>query len=240
MGQHKENTVIDNDSLKIANAINKFSARSGSLVALALSLSAIIIIGFTVYSKISLINNSGYYEILTTNDGGIENEFIIDKPRYFDDRLALIINGTSLMLADLFHESTSSFPQFKSKINKYTEDTGGADAIVNFRWAGVENALRTTKVSILKFTMIGTPQLKEPHFRSGIRLEDVRPISALNDLIVDKWTLEVTGKIVVKQVTREVKGTEKRIKFFVDVYSNDNSYNSDSIIMLKMTKWVLQ
>lgn len=243
MDQHQENEIskkVHNRSLGIANTIQNFSEKSGVFVTIIIGFCAFVIVGFTVYSKISLSSNSGYYEIITEEDGGILNERVIDAPRYFDDRLAMIINGSSLMLSDIFRESTSSFSSFDKKISKYSEGTAKEDIKVNFEIAGITKALSAKKVSILKFNLTGTPILKEPYFQSGVKIEDVRPISALNEMLVNKWTLEVTGRVVVKQVTREVRDTNRRIRFFIDVYSKDKSYNSDSIRILSMTKWVVR
>ncbi|MCG9579576.1 hypothetical protein L1D14_25545 [Vibrio tubiashii] len=213
----------------IGKHIDKMVTRSGNLMILLAVLVTLLLSAICWYSTKQLEDASGHFLIKTEKSGKIISTPVRDSQHHFDDVVATVQSDVAQELTKLLNFTTTTFPTTKRQLLKH-RGTFPDDFMVNLdNYKILEKLSSDDQVRQIKFSIIDTPLMTDAS-SNGTPLSELfanNNIVSINDIQLDKMTLEVNANLRILRSGREEN--RYNIRFIVMIQSEGTNWAFESM-----------
>ncbi|WP_281188457.1 hypothetical protein [Vibrio harveyi] len=221
---------------RIAEHIKHLIAKSNNK---QLLLSLTITIGFVgalFFSKTQLSDASGVFEAPVTAQGVLITEPIIDPNHFFDDNVTKVQSFVALELYKLFNHTTSSIPTQQKQLTALAVNTFASDVKTNMDLLLIPKHLNESgSITSIELQLTAVPLVINAFTFTGESYTSIA-LNELNTTQIEKWTVDVLAKIVMKDGNGRTKRSPK-IRFKVDVNDPTGLGLRSAFRLSAMSKW---
>lgn len=190
------------------------------------------------YAHLTLRSAGGVFSIKANTQDGvatIPTTQIVDRPHYYDDRVAMTQNMGARLINELFSQTTESYLRVNQSIQDITIDTAPQDFLTNLEHHYFDRHLkRLESVKRLSWQFSnGVPRVIDVEFVDPT-VDVNADLNTLNTADVKKWTLETEGLLALSVVTGDTV-LRRRMRFNFDIVSLDHTYEKRSFRITRIS-----
>lgn len=228
---------LEEDSLnsRIAVTIYKLINRANDWMLLMVG-SMLLAFGFAFhYSSIQLDEASGVFQV-PSSERVVQSVPTVDSAHFFDDRVNTVQNHISLKLHEMLTHTSTSFSHLDKTLSTYSQASFPDDILANLRNLKViDHLLSAEGVSSIEFNLRTIPLVVNAYTPEEISYTSI-PLDELNSTIIERWTVEVVGTLILKHSVSRVKSRQP-LRFYIDVIDTKGFGKRQDLKMTLMTKW---